>query len=129
MSYDVFVFDPSIAPAERREFMAWYDDVVQWNGPHDYSDPARLGQNLRAFYDALRTRFPPMNGPHADVLSWEDPEQERRLAEYSMTSAAIYIAFAPSVTGEARAAVLEAAGRCGVGVLMVSDVEGRIVRP
>ena len=36
MSYDLVVFEKSIAPASKAEFLDWYEEQVEWKEDHDY---------------------------------------------------------------------------------------------
>jgi len=39
MSYDLMVFDPTVAPRACKDFMAWYKQQTQWSEDHGYDDP------------------------------------------------------------------------------------------
>ncbi|MEK3916192.1 hypothetical protein [Paenibacillus sp. FSL H7-0331] len=61
MSYDLMVFEPSKAPRDRRAFMQWYDQEVQWSENHDYNDPLVCSETLHRLYQKLSEHFPNMN--------------------------------------------------------------------
>ena len=65
MSYDLMVFDPRSAPADRAAFLAWYREQTEWTEDHGYDDPAETTVELRAWFWDMMKDFPPMNGPHA----------------------------------------------------------------
>ena len=58
MSYDVLIFDPAHAPAEREAFLQWWD-AHEWSSePHPHNDPAFTTPNLRAWFLEMIERFP-----------------------------------------------------------------------
>lgn len=123
MSYDMMVFDPGAAPRTRDAFLAWYQTETTWSETHRYDDPVVTTPALRAWFDAMAERFPPMNGPFA---SGRDGAS---VTDYSVGTKIVYAAFAWSVANEAREAVCSLAARHGVGVFDVSSDEGRVLVP
>ena len=104
--------------------MRWYERLTEWRDGHDTDDPSIASQPIRACYAVLRGRYPPMNGPHAA----HDPD-DVRVSDYAFHPNALYVAFAWSVADEARADLLAAARTAGVGVFLLSEPDGPIVRP
>lgn len=84
MSYDLMVFAPGAAPAKRAAFLDWYDRQTEWDGEHDYDDPATAGPALRAFYADLAAEFPPVQDGDAE------PEGG---TEYTIGPDLIYLSF------------------------------------
>ena len=65
MSYDVFVFDPDVAPQNRESFLAWWEGIISSDTTGDESSPDGASENIRDFCELLKEQFPPMNGPDA----------------------------------------------------------------
>lgn len=80
-----------------------------FDGAHDYNDPDVLSPALRAWFDDMIVRFPPMNGPLASAAD------DAKTTDYSLAPAFIYAAFAWSVAEEAHAAADELARKHGLG--------------
>lgn len=118
------VFDAVVAPRDRAEFMAWYDQQTKWAEPHGYQDPAVTTPELRAWFEAMAATFPPMNGPLASGAV-DDP----RITDYSIGRSVIYAAFAWSQARAAYQHMLELAAKHGVGFFDVSSTDGRIWLP
>ena len=128
MSYDVLVFDP--AAVSDADFPAWWVEQATWSENHSYSDPAVTTPELQAFYADIHQQFPNMNGPDAtpDEEGATDPDIEDRLADYSIGTRLIYMAFPWSQAAHALTAVETIALRNGVAVARVSD-DSSIQRP
>jgi hypothetical protein len=115
VSYDLMVFDPDLAPAAG-EVGEWYGEVMETNaGSDDFAaafDPAS-GQSdrLRVFYDAMRPRFPAMNGPDQT----EDVDNER-VTGYEFYPGFVYMDFRWSASEAAAEAVSALARRHGLGL-------------
>ncbi|WP_010504050.1 hypothetical protein, partial [Paenibacillus elgii] len=101
MSYDLMVFEPSSAPKERKAFMDWYEQQVQWSEDHEYHDPSVSSEALQRFYSELSETFPNMNVDDDIFEAMEEAGTDNRLTDYSLGSAGIYAAFAFSVAEEA----------------------------
>ncbi len=114
MSYDLIVFDPDVAP---REMIAeWYGDVMEADADYDTSDPSSTSPRLRAFYDEMRRKFPPLNGPHANRFSDSD-----FLTGYEFHPGLIYMDFRWSRAEAAGTAVLAGAEKHGIGMFDPQD--------
>ncbi|MFD0681397.1 MULTISPECIES: hypothetical protein [unclassified Paenibacillus] len=61
MSYDLMVFEPSNVPRERKAFMDWYEQQVQWSEDQEYNDPSVCSEALQRLYSKLSEHFPNMN--------------------------------------------------------------------
>ena len=133
MSYDLMVFDPEVAPFDRAAFMRWYDDLTKWSEGHSYYDPSVTTPALRAWYDAMRVDWFPMNGPDSPLTSdipveselWDDP----RATGYTICKSAIYCDFRWSMANEAHQAVNRFAFEHEVGFFDVSADNGAIIFP
>ncbi len=125
MSYDLFVFEPDVAPKERDAFLAWFEEIVEG----DSSDaPAFTTPRLQAWYRDMIGRFPPMNGPDApsdDDAAFDSP----MITGYQFASAAIYLDFRWSVAREAYDQVLNLAAKHDVGFFDVSGDDGAVWLP
>ena len=94
MSYDLAVFDPSIAPAERAGFLDWFRVETDWARELDYNNPDNLGPVVLAFFMEHIEQFPPMNGP------LKVDSHSTKVSDYSCAPGLLYIA---SVYSEAQA--------------------------
>lgn len=125
MSYDLMVFDPTVAPRDRDEFMRWYQAQTQWSEPHDYSDPARCSSQLAALYLDMRHEFPDMRSVDHDGLD----EGNLKITDYSLGYSMLYLAFRWPVAESAYAATRAAAVRHGVGFFDASADDAEIWFP
>ncbi len=123
MSYDMMVFDATVAPRDAAAFIAWFERQAEWGEDHEYDDPAVSTPALQAWFAAIATEFPPMNGPLSD-----DDDDRAEVTDYSIGRHVIYGAFAFAVAERAHARVQELAHAHGVGFFDVSD-DGAIVYP
>ena len=118
MSYDLALFDPAVAPKDRAEFLAWFEEQVQWDKGHDFESPGIASPVVHACFLALIEKFPAMNGPFAK----EDlPDDEGTLADYFFAPALLYITFAWSKAQEAYETTKQAAEQCRAGFFNVSS--------
>ena len=147
MSYDVFVFDPDVAPQNRESFLAWWEGIISSDTTGDESSPDGASENIRDFYELLKEQFPPMNGPDAacnfdqipvervkkvgfwkrllgqtikDYSSCED----LRVSDYIFFGNSISLNFSWPVASEAHQEVVKAAIETGVGFFDACGDEG-----
>ena len=127
MSFDLVVFDPSEAPADRASFIKWWQKVSEWGEQsHDYNNPELTTLPLRAWFMDMIAEFPPMNGPYAKD---ELPEDEATVTDYTIAKALIYAGFAWSTGEQAGDAVVRFAERHRLGVFNVSSPDGQVYIP
>jgi hypothetical protein len=119
MSYDLMVFEPSVAPREPEEFRAWYRAQTEWSEPHGYNDPSVTSPNLRKWYEAITRLYPNLNGP--DV---RDDDISDRHTDYSIGTQAIYAGFGWTQAEDAYDTVRRLAVENAVGFYDVSGDEG-----
>lgn len=117
------VFDPDVAPRDRADFLRWYEQQTQWSEGHSYDDPAVASASLRAWFDDMRTHFPPMNGPLASDLD------HPTVTDHCIGRHVIYSAFAWSVAESAHKWMRELAVKHRVGFYDVSADEGEVLFP
>jgi hypothetical protein len=128
MSYDLMVFEPDAAPADRAEFLDWYRRLTRWTEGHNYNDPRHTTPALQRWYREMIETFPAMNGP--DALAADDPRGDSPyVTGYSCASNAIYLDFRWSVQEEAYRHVLMYAAKHRVGFYDVSATDGAVWRP
>ncbi len=121
MSYDVLIFDPAHAPAEREAFLQWWD-AHEWSSePHPHNDPAFTTPNLRAWFLEMIERFPALNGPYAS-------SRDQRTADYSIGYHLIYVAMWFDKEAAHRRAH-ELAGKHGLGLFEASSPDGELWLP
>jgi hypothetical protein len=123
MSYDLAVFDPNLAPDERSEFLAWYDQETKWSKGLDYNDPANLSPSLSGFFFEIIKSFPPMNGP------LKSDSDSTKVTDYSCAEALIYAGFRWSQAESAYSTMHRLAGKHQCGFFDVSAIRGRIWLP
>ena len=128
MSYDLMVFEPTSAPAARKEFLAWYEGQAEWEEDHEYDDPTLSSPALKAFFLDLIQQYPPMNGPYA-AKDLDEEEDEVRLTDYTIGTALIYIAFAWSQEQAAYAEVSRLAAKHQVGFFDASSEQAAVWLP
>jgi hypothetical protein len=124
VSFDLMVFDASVAPRSRKAFMAWYEKQTEWSESHGYNNLEIPAPALRAWFQDLIKNFPPMNGP----LASDDPDNPK-VTDYSLGRSVIYGAFAWSEAEAAHKHVKELAAKHGVGFFDVSAEAGDIWFP
>jgi hypothetical protein len=124
MSYDLMVFDQSVAPRGRKEFLAWYRKQCEWGEGHSYDNPEVSSPELRAWFLDMIRSFPPMNGPLAS-----DDVDNPKVTDYSVGKSVIYAAFAWSQAQFAYQTMISLASEHRVGFYDVSSGEGKVWLP
>ena len=124
MSYDLMVFEPTVAPKERKEFMEWYAQQTEWAEDHSYQDHAVTTEALQSWFKEMVEYFPAMNGPLAS-----DDVDDPKVTDHCIGQHVIYSAFAWSVAEDAYPKVRELAIKHSVGFFDVSADNGEILFP
>jgi hypothetical protein len=122
MSYDLMVFDPTVAQRHRTVFMQWYDDQTEWKETHGYNDPEVTTPSLKAWLLEMTKTFSAMNGPYARN------DQEKQ-ADYNIAKHIIYVTFAWPDALEAHNLTKSLADKHKVGFFDVSADDGAIIIP
>lgn len=125
MSYDLMVFNNSVAPKNRKDFMEWYDLQTEWSEDHDYSDPNNATNELKNWYLEMIKTFPDLN----DTYNIENSTEEINESQYSIGTNIIYVSFAWSIAENAYNTMFELAEKHGVGFFDVSSDNGNIFYP
>ena len=125
MSYDLMVFEPSVAPLSRDEFMEWFKKETEWSEDHNYDDHTVSSPALQSWFEEIILTFPPMNGPLANDDDIDNP----RVTDHCIGRNVIYSAFAWSEAEEAFTHMRELAIKHHVGFFDVSSDEGEILFP
>ena len=121
MSYDLVVFEKSIAPASKAEFLDWYEEQVEWKEDHDYDSIEVSSSKLKSWFLDMIKLFPPMNGNFdMDVALENDQELENRFTDYSIGKNLIYAGSAWSQAETAYNTMLMLALKHDVGFFDVS---------
>ena len=115
LSYDLMVFEPSVAPRRPDVFLEWYHDQTNWAESHSYNDPKVTSPSLAGWFFEMIKNFPPMNGPFRS-----DNPDDSRVTDYSIGSTVIYAAFAWSEAEVAYSDVRRLAVKHHVGFFDVS---------
>jgi hypothetical protein len=126
MSFDMMVFEPSVAPRDRAAFMEWYAQQTEWAEDHSYDDPSVASPALQAWFAEMAEQFPPLNGPASDP---EADTDNPKLADHCIGRNVIYSAFRWSVADQAHSAMRALAIKHGVGFFHASDDPGEILVP
>ncbi|QUL55311.1 hypothetical protein KDC22_01635 [Paenibacillus tritici] len=129
MSYDLIIFEPSSAPRDKKEFMAWFEQQVQWSEDHEYNNPLVCSEPLQRMYSKLSEHFPNMNVDEEVFEAMEEAGTDNRLTDYSLGTDVIYAAFAYSVAEEAYTTMRSLAVEYKVGFFNVSSDDGEIIFP
>lgn len=124
MSYDLMVFDLSVAPEDPAKFVDWFREQARWAEGHSYDDPAVTSPELRRWFMSMIPALPAMNGPFR-ASSAEDAN----VTDYCIGRHVIYAAFSWSVARLAYDECLRLAQECGVGFFDVSGPNGGQWRP
>lgn len=125
MSYDLAVFEPSLAPTDMNEFAQWFDEMTEWEEDHSYDDPKVSSPKIQAWFHEIREIFPALNGPFSATIKDDNP----RVTDYSIGSTLIYGCFAWSEAESAYVAVKSIAEKNGVGFVDVSSEETSVWLP
>ena len=121
MSYDLVVFEKSIAPGSKAEFLEWYEEQVEWKEDHDYDSIEVSSSKLKNWFLDMIKLFPPMNGDFdMDDALENDQELESRFTDYSIGKNLIYAGFAWSQAETAYNTMLMLALKHDVGFFDVS---------
>lgn len=89
MSYDIMIIDRHPRFKDSKEFLEWYDDVIQWKEDIDYDDCEHATPHLKEWFMKMKDIVRPMNGKYA--LS--DEEIDRCLdADYAIAREGIMMA-------------------------------------
>lgn len=121
MSYDLVVFEKSIAPASKAGFLDWYEEQVEWKEDHDYDSIEGSSSKLKSWFLDMIKLFPPMNGDFdMDDALENDQELESRFTDYSIGKNLIYAGFAWSQAETAYNTMLMLASKHDVGFFDVS---------
>ena len=120
MTYDLAIFNPETSPKEPTEFKNWYLKQGEWTEPHDYDDPSVCTKAMRAWYLEMTNSFPDLNTVDDSVTATEDFDLRQYMADYSIGSQIIYVAFQWSKQKEAYDSCLKLAKKHGVVFFDVS---------
>ncbi len=114
------VFDPAVAPRDRKEFLAWYYEQVDWPDDDSAFNPDTACARLQKWYGAIVGGFPNMQ-----EIEDDDPRIDSDLlTDYSFREAIIYVAFRWTVADSAYETVRRLAKKYEVGFYDVSGDDG-----
>ena len=102
MSYDIMIIDRRPRFNNSKEFLKWYDDVLQWNEDLDYNDPEHATQRLKDWFMKMKDIVPPLNGKFAPNEN-DSGNGEYQEADYSIDRDSIYMALSYSDADEVKA--------------------------
>ena len=58
VSYDLMVFDTTVAPRDRMRFLAWFEKQSEWPESHGYNDPEIPAPALQQWFRGIIEAFP-----------------------------------------------------------------------
>lgn len=117
------VFKKEAAPKERKAFLQWYDEQVEFLESSNHIDCTSCSIDLQEWFKDMKLIFQPINGPF--II---DVNDEKR-ASYCLGKQAIYVTFSWSVADFARTNVMKFAKIHGLGFFDISSPEGDIWFP
>ena len=125
------VFEISKAPKSKQEFMNGYYNLTEWEENLDYNNPQNTSYSLQSWFSEMILTFPPMNGSLAptDEMLDNNDELYSHLADYSISTDAIYVGFSWSLAEEAHDVARKLAAKHSVGFLDVSNDNLNIILP
>jgi hypothetical protein len=129
MSYDLAVFDPTVAPRDRGEFEDWYGQVSEWEEEPEYTAISKCPPALQAWYRDMLKTFGALNGPDAVQLDDHDAESGSMVSDYCVARHLVYVGFAWSKADLAYETAMALAAKHGVGFLDASGDTGAAYFP
>ena len=114
MSFDLTFFLAAAAPKNADEFDEWLDA----DDDMEMIDPNDLSEALKVWYDQVRTKYPPLNGPDA---ASEDDLDDPNVIDYFFSKDRIETGITYSASQNAVEDLLAAAGKHGIGVFDPQD--------
>jgi hypothetical protein len=120
MSYDLVVFEPSVAPTDREQFREWFDAQTEWTEEHGYNDPSIPSLALRNWYQAILAKYPNLQNPDLS----DDEIDLPTVTDYSLGGSVICCAFRWTIAEQAYDDVRRLAVEHHVGFYDVSGDEG-----
>ncbi len=125
MSYDLMVFDHTVAPANRKDFLVWYEEQTKWSEDHSYDDPAVTATALQAWFCEMIESYPAINGPYAIQADDLPPTA----TDYCIGRSVIYASFRWSQAEDAFLQTCKLADKLKVGFFDASSTTPAIWRP
>jgi hypothetical protein len=113
MSYDLVVFEPAAAPADRDGFLAWYAEAARLEDGSLACNPSATAPILQAWYRDMIKAFPALAGPDAPAFREIDDD---RSAEYRFGPSAIFASFQWEASRKVQLQALRLARSHGVGL-------------
>ena len=113
MSYDLVVFEPDAAPADRNGFRTWYTEAAHLGDGKLAGNPTAPAPVLQAWYRDMIKAFPALIGPDAPAFREIDDE---RSAEYRFGPTAIFASFQWEASRKVQLQALRLARSHGVGL-------------
>ena len=120
MSYDLMVFEPSVAPRDPAGFRQWFSAQAEWAEDHDYAGPTVSSPSLQRWYAAMVRDYPNLQDP--DLT--DDQIDAPSVTDYSFGRSVIYCAFRWTIAEQAYETVRSLAVKHAVGFYDASGDEG-----
>ena len=112
MSYDLLVFEPAAAPADRIAFIAWFSQVIRLREGHLLPDPAQASPALRNWYEGMTRAFPHLGTAGADRTEMQEDQIN---TDYRFSPDAIFARFEWKVSRKAYHLGMKLARTYGLG--------------
>ena len=124
MSYDLFAFDPSAAPRDRKGLLQWLGALQEDNGEPPSDDLESLTPPLRAWFREVMEVFPSLNGPHS-TENYDDP----KATDYELNRDYVVACLAYSQANVAFSHMKELAEKHHLGFFNISSPTGELWLP
>ena len=94
IDFYVLAFDIGVAPNNRKEFLEWKEQQMEWKEEHDYNNINISSNNLKNWYMDIINKFPPIIEDLENYdEEFEKNENNEYLTEYSIGKNIIYSIF------------------------------------
>lgn len=119
MSYDIMVIDRHHRFKNCKEFLSWYENVMQWKDEVEYNDYRHATENVQQWFLEMKDVAKPLNGEFAptdkELGDGEQPE-----ADYCIGKDFIYVALAFSDVENTCQKAFELAKKYGLAFFDIS---------
>ena len=93
MSYDLMIMDKHKRFSDKKGFLEWYNELIEWKEDVDYNDYRHATPDLQKWFLEIKDIIPPLNGEFSPADE-ELGNGEFQEADYCIAKDAIYVAFA-----------------------------------
>lgn len=119
MSFDIMVIDRHHRIKNCKEFLTWYDDVIQWKDEADYNDYRHATESVQQWFMEMKDVAKPMNGDFAPTGN-ELGEGDHPEADYCIGKDFVYVALGWTDAGSTCQKAFELAKKHGLAFFDIS---------